>query len=122
MMKTLKDKLAEVGPERRKKIEERAAYLVAEEKTLRDLRKALELTQEGVAERLHITQDGVSRLESRTDLLISTLRNVVQAMGGRLRLVAEFPDRPPIEVAGFAAMENARRKRERERERQDGLD
>jgi hypothetical protein len=53
------------------------------------------------------------KLEQRTDLLISTLRNCVESMG-ELHLVAEFPDRPPVELAGFAAMENERRKKDQE--------
>lgn len=114
MAKTLREKLKSVGAERQKKIEQRAAYLIAEEQTLRDLRRALNLTQERMAEVLHIGQDGVCRIEQRTDLLISTLRGYVEAMGGRLHFVAEFPDRPPVELSGFAAMENARRKKDEE--------
>ena len=49
-----------------------------------------------MARALGITQDSVSRLERRSDLLLSTLRNTVQAMGGNLSLVAEFPDRAPV--------------------------
>jgi hypothetical protein len=41
-------------------------------------------------------QDSVSRLEKRSDLLLSTLRRTVEAMGGNLSLVAEFPDRAPV--------------------------
>jgi transcriptional regulator with XRE-family HTH domain len=75
--------------------------------SLRDLRRAHRLTQERVAKTLGIGQDGVSRLEKRSDLMISTLRNYVEAMGGQLELVAEFPDRPPIVLRGLAAMEGA---------------
>jgi hypothetical protein len=49
-----------------------------------------------MAKTLGISQDGVSRLEKRRDLLLSTLRKTVEAMGGNLSLVAEFPDRPPV--------------------------
>ncbi len=55
-------------------------------------------------EELGIGQDGISRLEKRSDLLISTLRGYVEAMGGKLRLVAEFPNRPPIMLSGLAAV------------------
>jgi hypothetical protein len=51
---------------------------------------------------LGITQDSVSRLEKRSDLLLSTLRKTVQAMGGKLSLVAEFPDRPPVVLYGIS--------------------
>jgi transcriptional regulator with XRE-family HTH domain len=64
--------------------------------TLQDLRKARELTQQRMAELLGIKQANVSRIEKRSDLLLSTLGSYVAAMGGRLRLVAEFPDRPPV--------------------------
>ena len=92
---------------RHKKIEARTAELIAEEKSLRDLRKALTLTQEHMAEILGIGQESVSRLEKRSDLLLSTLRTYIEAMGGELRLVAEFPDRPPVILKDFASMENA---------------
>jgi hypothetical protein len=51
---------------------------------------------------LDITQDSVSRLERRSDLLLSALRNTVQAMGGNLSFVAEFPDRAPVVLSGIA--------------------
>jgi hypothetical protein len=38
-------------------------------------------------------------------LLISTLRNYVEAMGGDLCLIASFPDRPPVAVTGLAGIE-----------------
>jgi len=41
-------------------------------------------------------QDTISRIERRSDLLLSTLRRYVQAMGGELDLVARFPNRPPV--------------------------
>ena len=105
MAKTLKEKMASLSPARRKKVEARAAELIAEEKSLRDLRQALALTQERMAESLGIGQEGISRLEKRSDLLISTLRDYVEAMGGELRLVAEFPDRPPVILKGLAGMD-----------------
>lgn len=104
MMKTLEQKLASVSPARRKKIEARTAALIAEEQSLRDLRRALDLTQVKMAEELGIGQEGVSRLEKRSDLLISTLRGYVEAMGGKLRLVAEFPNRPPVLLSGLTTV------------------
>ena len=91
-----------LSPAKRKKVEARAAQLIAEEMTLRELRHARKLTQVRIAKTLGITQDSVSRLEKRSDLLLSTLRKTVQAMGGNLTLVAEFPDRPPVVLSGIA--------------------
>ena len=79
------DIIAKLDPERRRRIEERAAELIAEEMTLRELRKARQLTQARVAAELGISQDGVSRLEQRSDLLLSTLRKTVEAMGAASR-------------------------------------
>ena len=80
----------------RKKVAERAAEIIAEEMSLRDLRKARKLTQARVAKTLGITQDSVSRIEKRSDVLLSTLRKTVKAMGGEVRIVAQFPDRSPV--------------------------
>src|SRR5258708_30213219 len=94
--------LATISPSRRKKIESRAADIIAEEMTLQELRHARKRTQVTVAKTLGIGQDQVSRLEQRTDFLISTLRGYIEAMGGNLSLVAEFPDRKPVVLAGIA--------------------
>ena len=102
---TLKEELESLPESRRKRIEEVADALIAEEMTLRDLRKARNQTQARVAERLGINQENVSRLEQRSDLLLSTLSGYVEAMGGKLNLVAEFPDRPPITLTGIAALD-----------------
>ena len=99
---TLKDKMKELSPAQRKKVEARAAELIAEEMSLRELRHARKLTQVKMAKALGVTQDSVSRLEKRSDLLLSTLRKTVKAMGGNLSLVAEFPDRAPVVLSGIA--------------------
>jgi len=96
MVVNVNDKIKKLSPAQRKKVEARAAVLIAEEMTLRELRKARKLTQVRMAKALGVTQDSVSRLEKRSDLLLSTLRKTVQAMGGNLSLVAEFPDRAPV--------------------------
>jgi predicted transcriptional regulator len=59
---------------------------------LQELRKALELTQATLAESMECGQDEVSRLERRADMLVSTLRRYVEAMGGSLEIVATFPN------------------------------
>ena len=96
------DKIRKLSPAQRKKVEVRAAELIAEEMTLRELRKARKLTQVRIAKTLGITQDSVSRLEKRSDLLLSTLRKTVRAMGGNVSIAAEFPDRPPVVLSGLA--------------------
>ncbi len=102
MAVNIEDKIKQLSAARRKNVESRVTELLAEEMTLRDLRKARKLTQVGLAKQLRITQDSVSRLEQRSDLLLSTLRKTVEAMGGNLSLVAEFPDRAPVVLSGIA--------------------
>ena len=107
MATTLQDKLQKLPADRRKRIEKRAAQLIAEEISLVDLRKAKELTQVRMAELLNIQQENVSRLERRSDMLISTMRSYIEAMGGKLNLIVEFPDRPPVALEGFGSIEQA---------------
>jgi len=83
-------------------VKARTAELVAREMSLRDLRKALGKTQAAMADQLGIKQENVSRIEQRSDMLLSTLNGYLRVMGGRLRLVAEFKGRPPVELAGLA--------------------
>src|ERR1700704_298648 len=101
-MITLDQIIKRMSPARRKKVEARAAQLIAEEMTLRELRHARRLTQVRMAKALGITQDGVSRLAKRSDLLLSKLSKTLKAMGGNLSLVAEFPDRPPVVLLGIS--------------------
>jgi DNA-binding XRE family transcriptional regulator len=101
--------IRKLSPAERRKVEDRAARLIAEEMSLRDLRKARKLTQARVAKTLGITQDSVSRLEKRSDLLLSTLRKTVKAMGGDVRIVAEFPDRAPVVLSELSEGQSRRK-------------
>lgn len=102
MSRSLNDKIKSLPVDRQQVIQKRADELIADEMTLRDLRLALKKTQEALGETLHMKQDGISRLEKRTDMLISTLNRYIKAMGGSLKLMAEFPDRAPVEIHGIA--------------------
>ncbi|WP_299412181.1 XRE family transcriptional regulator [Acaryochloris sp. IP29b_bin.148] len=84
--------LTEDWPQERK---ERVAKKVSEmkgEMALNELRQALEISQAELAERLNIKQPAVSRLENREDMYVGHLREVVEAMGGHLKLTAQFED------------------------------
>lgn len=115
--KTLEEVLATFSPAERAAIARRSAQLIAEEMTLRQLRKAHGRTQKKLASALKISQDGVSRLEKRSDLLLSTLRSYVEAMGGKLTLVAEFPGSKPVAVTGFDEITEAPSGRQRRTQR-----
>lgn len=98
MARSLDQVLGSLPPERRGKIERRAGELA----TLKDLREAVQRTQEDLAARLGVGQDTVSRIERRSDILLSTLRRYVEAMGGELNLVARFPNRAPLIIEHIA--------------------
>ena len=100
MAKKLDDILAAMPKQRRSAIENRAVELA----TLKDLRHAAEKTQKELAELLGVGQDTISRLEKRSDMLLSTLRHYVESMGGELELVAQFPNRPPVVIKHLSTL------------------
>lgn len=90
MAKSFNDLLARMSPERREAIERRVEEIHGS--PLYRLRKALQFTQEQVAAELGLGQAAVSRLERRSDMLLSTLRRFVGALGGELEIRAKFPN------------------------------
>ena len=100
--RTLAEKIQQLPAARRKKIEARGAALIAEEMSLRDLRKAMNRTQVEMAKALKVGQDTVSRYEQRSDMLLSTLQGYVHAMGGELDLVVTFPNRKPVKLKSLS--------------------
>lgn len=121
MARTLREKTAALDRDRRARIEAEAEAerLHAEYLTLRDLRKAKDLTQVQLAETLGVQQATVAKYERQSDLLLSTLKSYVTAVGGTLKLVVEFPDRAPVAVDGLGETEEPRR-RPRNRTASDG--
>ena len=109
MTVTFEEILAQLPEERRRRIEQWAAELIAEELTLREVRRARRLTQGRLSKKLKIGQEGVSRIEKRSDLYISTLRSNVEGVGGKLKLVVELPDRPPVILSGLGEDQSERR-------------
>jgi transcriptional regulator with XRE-family HTH domain len=109
--------LARSPPARRAKVMERAAEIVAEELALSDLRKSKEMTQEEVAERLGGRQVYVSRLERRSDMKLSTLRDYIKAIGGQLQLMVTFPKGEAVclKDIGVRASESSKARRKRSR-------
>jgi transcriptional regulator with XRE-family HTH domain len=107
--------LQSLPEERRRRIEKRAAELIAEELNLRELRRLRRLTQAKLSKKLKIGQEGVSRIEKRTDLYLSTLRTYVEGVGGKLSLIVEFPDRAPVVLAGFGENEGETKAKKRAR-------
>jgi len=90
---------ADFSPQRKAKIIAQTEKLDTE-MALGELRKAFSLTQEELAFKLNVKQPAISRLEQRSDMYISHLREVIEAMGGKLEIVANFGDRS-VKITNF---------------------
>jgi len=106
MARNLDDVIAALPKARQQRVQARAMELA----TLKDLRLAAEQTQQQLAATLGVGQDTISRLEKRSDMLLSTLRQYVQGMGGTLELVAQFPNRPPVVIEHLGVQARADKK------------
>ena len=82
---------AKMPPAAQARVHELSKIMLAE-MPLNELRQARGLTQATLASLLHVEQPSIAKMEKRTDMYLSTLRNLVQAMGGDLVLTAKFPD------------------------------
>ena len=105
MVRNVNEIIKTLPASRRRKIEKRASALIAEEMTLQELRRARAMTQVRMAKSLGVAQKQISEIEKRTDMHISTLRRSIEAMGGKLSLVAEFPDREQVMLAGITSLD-----------------
>ena len=106
MAKTLDEIMAQLPESRQQAIEARGAELLYEYFTLQELRKAQELTQKKLAESLNVNQENISRLEKRSDRMLSTLRGYIEAMGGELDITVRFPNHEPISIRGIGENPN----------------
>ncbi len=100
-----RNRFARLPKARQEKILARADELLAEEMSLAELRELRLRSQAQLAEKLGIKQAAVSRLERRADMYLSTLRNLIVSMGGTLRIIAQFPDRPPVCINQFQTLD-----------------
>jgi predicted XRE-type DNA-binding protein len=98
---TLKNKLS---AESKARIDERVKTALAE-MPLAELRQARKFTQQQIAETLKIKQASVSKMESQTDMYISTIRKYIEAMGGELEIIAKFPE-GNVKVDNFEGIES----------------
>lgn len=106
----------DMSPERERRRANARAKLAAEiaayEATLAQLRRARGLTQQQLAKALELSQPEISKVERRTDVLLSTLRSYVEALGGDLHVVAQFPDQEPVALSFDELLEGARGNRD----------
>jgi transcriptional regulator with XRE-family HTH domain len=99
MSKPISELRETMSSERRQRIAVKTAQL-KQEMALQELRQALDLTQKELAEKLHVNQAAVSKFENQSDIYIGTLRKILAAMGGELRITAHF-DEGDIQISQF---------------------
>ena len=92
----------EFSSERKRKVESIKSELLAE-MALHELRRARSLSQEDLAKRLRVNQPAIAKMERRTDIYVSSLRSYIEAAGGRLKIVAEFPE-GEVAISNFSSV------------------
>jgi DNA-binding XRE family transcriptional regulator len=100
MGRTLEQVTQSLSPELQQQIETGTKDLILEIETLRlkQLRERWGISQQELAKILNISQPAVSKLEDRPDVMLSTLRQYVESLGGNLEILATFPDRPAVRL------------------------
>ena len=91
MAKNFKE-LQEKMPREARLRSEASAEKMISEMGLAELRAAMDMTQESLANALHVKQASISKMERRSDMYISTLSKIIEAMGGELQIVAKMPN------------------------------
>jgi transcriptional regulator with XRE-family HTH domain len=99
MPRNVNEILAKLPEPRRKAILAGADAMLAEEMTLAEIRKMILGSQAALAKKMGIKQAAVSRLERRANIHLSTLKQLIGAMGGEMKIVAQFAGRPGVVVS-----------------------
>jgi len=104
MRNDLEETLASFTPADRAEIERKGRRIADHDRALADLREIRRMSQQQLAERLGVEQSAVSKIERRSDLYMSIVRKYVEAVGGKLEIVARFPDLPPVRLKQFGSL------------------
>ncbi len=87
--KELRDRMP---PEARERVDRRIRETLLE-MSLQEVRQRVSgITQTELADLLKVTQGAISQLEKRDDVFLSNLAEYIRALGGKLELIARFPD------------------------------
>ena len=104
MTKPFKNLREKMSPEAQEAAQKKAQQLLAE-LPLYELRQARHLSQVQLANVLRVQQGAISKMERRTDMYVSTLRSFIKAMGGDLKIIAQFPD-GEVQINQFEEVED----------------
>ncbi len=104
MAKNFKQLFDKMSPETQARSKAKTKQLLAE-LPLQELRHALDLTQQQLADQLDMNQASLSKMEQRTDMLLSTLRRYLNAMGADLELKAKFSNGEEVIITQFEGLQ-----------------
>jgi DNA-binding XRE family transcriptional regulator len=98
--RTLTEVIDSLSPEMHQKIEIGTKDLILEVEAiqLKQLRERWGISQQELAKILNVSQPAVSKVENQPDVILSTLRQYVESLGGNLEILATFPDRPTVKL------------------------
>jgi len=91
MARKFRDLIDKMAPEKQQRIRDRADILILR-MALQDLRKEKGKTQEQMAKLMGMSQSALSKMEHQQDMKLSTLVRIIRALGGELKMIAQFPD------------------------------
>jgi len=100
MARRFDDILKDLPLDEQEEIKARTDELILEV-TLQQLRKKIGISQNELAELLKVTQASVSKQERQSDMQISTLCQIIRAMGGTLKVTASIPGKGEFELKQF---------------------
>ena len=115
MAKKLSEIMAEIPEERQEKIQAKAEKLlseiISEEKLLANIAQAKQLTKEKITEILGLEKEDIFTIEKQTDLLLLTLKDYLNNMGGNLKIIVEFPNQQPLVINSLIELDSDQNKR-----------
>ena len=110
MAKKLSEIMAEIPEERQEKIQAKAEKLlseiISEEKLLANIAQAKQLTKEKITEILGLEKEDIFTIEKQTDLLLLTLKDYLNNMGGNLKIIVEFPNQQPLVINSLIELDS----------------
>lgn len=101
---------ARMSPKAQEEAAAEALHLEAE-MDLAEVRRALRMSQEEIAQILHVGQGSIAKMEKRTDMYLSSLRRFIEALGGELEITARFSERRSVKITNFADLAEQREER-----------
>jgi predicted transcriptional regulator len=108
MGRSLAEVTDSLSPELRQKIEIGTKNLILEVEAvkLKQLRERWGLSQQELSKMLNVSQPAISKLENQSDVMLSTLRQYVESLGGNLEILVTFPDKPTVKLEVSETEEN----------------